>query len=102
MHPLHILLNNGVHVALSSDDPSVFGNMGLTFIFVQVYKFTSTYQELCAYIESQVLVSSEVTGLSTLGQLAQLEDSLEVDCFPTCLVVMPTYRTIFYHERRGK
>ncbi|GLB42927.1 putative adenosine [Lyophyllum shimeji] len=57
MHPLPILLNNGVPVALCSDDPSVFGNMGLTFDFFQV------------------LVASELTGLSTLGQLAR--DSLE-------------------------
>ncbi|KAF9469287.1 hypothetical protein BDZ94DRAFT_1303779 [Collybia nuda] len=57
MHPLPILLNNGVPVALSSDDPSVFGNMGLTFDFFQV------------------LVSSEVSGLSTLRQFAR--DSLE-------------------------
>ncbi|KAG5654129.1 hypothetical protein H0H81_007181 [Sphagnurus paluster] len=57
MHPLPILLNNGVPVALCSDDPAVFGNMGLTFDFFQV------------------LVASEVTGLTTLGQLAR--DSLE-------------------------
>ena len=36
MHPLPVLLNNGVPVALGSDDPSVFGNMGLTFDFFQV------------------------------------------------------------------
>ena len=36
MHPLPVLLNNGVPVALSCDDPSVFGNMGLTFDFYQV------------------------------------------------------------------
>ena len=36
MHPLPVLLNNGVPVALSCDDPSVFGNMGLTFDFFQV------------------------------------------------------------------
>ncbi|KAG6909611.1 hypothetical protein DXG01_016393 [Tephrocybe rancida] len=57
MHILPILVNSGVPVALCSDDPSVFGNMGLTFDFFQV------------------LVSSEVTGLSTLGQLAR--DSLQ-------------------------
>ncbi|RDB21042.1 Adenosine deaminase CECR1-A [Hypsizygus marmoreus] len=57
MHPLPILLNNGVPVALCSDDPAVFGNMGLTFDFFQV------------------LVSSEITGLSTLSKLAR--DSLE-------------------------
>lgn len=57
MHALPILLNNGVPVALCSDDPAVFGNMGLTFDFFQV------------------LVASELTGLGTLGQLAR--DSLE-------------------------
>lgn len=36
MHPLPILLNNGVPVALCSDDPAVFGNMGLTFDYFQV------------------------------------------------------------------
>ncbi|EKM82478.1 hypothetical protein AGABI1DRAFT_68123, partial [Agaricus bisporus var. burnettii JB137-S8] len=57
MHPLPIMLNHGIPVALSSDDPSVFGNMGLTYDFFQV------------------LVSSEVTGLNTLGALAR--DSIE-------------------------
>ncbi|KAF8891213.1 hypothetical protein BD779DRAFT_1513860, partial [Infundibulicybe gibba] len=57
MHPLPILMNNGVPVALCSDDPSVFGNMGLTYDFFQV------------------LVSSELTGLTALGELAR--DSLE-------------------------
>jgi len=36
MHPLPALLNNGVPVALCSDDPAVFGNMGLTFDYYQV------------------------------------------------------------------
>lgn len=36
MHPLPILFNNGVPVALCCDDPSIFGNMGLTFDFYQV------------------------------------------------------------------
>ncbi|KAH7926643.1 Metallo-dependent hydrolase [Leucogyrophana mollusca] len=53
MHPLPILLNNGVPVALSSDDPAVFQNMGLSFDFFQV------------------LAASEVTGLLTLGHLAR-------------------------------
>ncbi|KAL0946743.1 hypothetical protein HGRIS_012921 [Hohenbuehelia grisea] len=57
MHPLPIVLNHGVPVALCSDDPSVFGNMGLTFDFFQVF------------------VSSEVTGLIQLGELAR--DSLK-------------------------
>ena len=36
MHPLPALMNQGVHVALCSDDPAVFGNMGLSFDFFQV------------------------------------------------------------------
>lgn len=36
MHPLPVLLNNGLTVALCPDDPSVFGNMGLSFDFYQV------------------------------------------------------------------
>ncbi|TFY61302.1 hypothetical protein EVJ58_g4596 [Rhodofomes roseus] len=52
-HPLPILVNHGVHVSLCSDDPAVFGNMGLTFDFFQV------------------LMASEVTGLLTLGEFAR-------------------------------
>ncbi|KAG7092704.1 hypothetical protein E1B28_009034 [Marasmius oreades] len=52
-HPLPILLNHGIHVALCSDDPSVFGNMGLTFDYFQV------------------LVASEQTGLIQLGEMAK-------------------------------
>ncbi|KAI5124292.1 hypothetical protein M0805_008900 [Coniferiporia weirii] len=51
-HPLPVLLNNGVPVALSSDDPAIFGNMGLSFDFFQV------------------LVASEVNGLFTLKDVA--------------------------------
>ena len=36
MHPLPILMNQGIHIALSSDDPAMFGNMGLSFDFFQV------------------------------------------------------------------
>ncbi|KAF9564345.1 Metallo-dependent hydrolase [Agrocybe pediades] len=57
MHPLPVLMNYGVPVSLCSDDPAVFGNMGLTFDYFQV------------------LVASEITGLSTLGALAR--DSFE-------------------------
>ncbi|KAG6814602.1 hypothetical protein H0H92_000131 [Tricholoma furcatifolium] len=57
MHILPVLVNSGVPVALCSDDPAVFGNMGLTFDFYQV------------------LVSSELTGLGTLRRFAM--DSLE-------------------------
>ncbi|KAL5632815.1 hypothetical protein ACGC1H_005684 [Rhizoctonia solani] len=60
MHPLPVLLNNGVSVALSSDNPSVFGNMGLSFDFFQV------------------IMASEITNLLSLKQLARqsLEHSL--------------------------
>jgi adenosine deaminase CECR1 len=58
MHPLPIILNQGVPVTLNSDDPSVFGAMGLSYDFFQV------------------LVSSETTGLITLAQMAR--DSIEV------------------------
>jgi len=30
------MMNNGVPISLNSDDPSVFGNMGLTYDFFQV------------------------------------------------------------------
>ncbi|EGN95555.1 hypothetical protein SERLA73DRAFT_113169 [Serpula lacrymans var. lacrymans S7.3] len=53
MHPLPVLVNNGIPVALSSDDPAVFGNMGLTYDFFQV------------------LVASEITGLIMLGHFAR-------------------------------
>ncbi|KAI0647558.1 Metallo-dependent hydrolase [Trametes meyenii] len=50
MHPLPAIINQGVHVALCSDDPSAFGNMGLSFDFFQVF------------------VASEVNGLATLRE----------------------------------
>ncbi|KAG1756381.1 Metallo-dependent hydrolase [Suillus paluster] len=53
MHPLPIIMNQGIPVVLSSDDPAMFNNMGLSFDFFQV------------------LVASEVTGLLTLGQMAR-------------------------------
>lgn len=36
MHPLPVLLNNGVPVTLNCDDPAAFGNLGLTYDFYQV------------------------------------------------------------------
>jgi len=52
-HPVASLINQGVAVALCSDDPSVFGNMGLSFDFFQV------------------LMGSDINGLLTLGMLAR-------------------------------
>ncbi|KZS88375.1 adenosine deaminase-related growth [Sistotremastrum niveocremeum HHB9708] len=53
MHPLPILLNHGVPVTLNNDDPSIFGNFGLSYDFFQV------------------LISSEVSGLMTLADIAR-------------------------------
>ncbi|KAG1891402.1 Metallo-dependent hydrolase [Suillus subluteus] len=53
MHPLPIIMNQGIPVVLSSDDPAMFNSMGLSFDFFQV------------------LVASEVTGLLTLSQMAR-------------------------------
>lgn len=74
MHPLPVLLNNGVPVALSCDDPSAFGNMGLTFDFFQVRIICG--KKACLTGAMQVLVASEMSGLGTLGTLAR--DSIEV------------------------
>ncbi|KIK37706.1 hypothetical protein CY34DRAFT_810088 [Suillus luteus UH-Slu-Lm8-n1] len=63
MHPLPILINHGVPVALSSDDPSLFQNMGLSFDFFQV------------------LAASDVTGLLTLGHIAR--DSIQYSMLTT-------------------
>ncbi|KAI0780414.1 Metallo-dependent hydrolase [Trametes elegans] len=60
MHPLPAIINQGVHVALCSDDPSAFGNMGLSFDFFQVF------------------VASEVNDLSTLRQFVW--DSIQYSC----------------------
>lgn len=60
MHPLPIMLNNGLPVALCSDDPAVFGSMGLSYDYFQV------------------LASSDLSGLMTLGELAQ--DSIKFSC----------------------
>lgn len=76
MHPLPVLLNNGVPVVLSCDDPSVFGNMGLTFDFFQVRIICGKISKACLTGAMQVLVASEMSGLATLGTLAR--DSIEV------------------------
>lgn len=64
-HPLPVLLNNGIPLSLNSDDLAVFNTMGLSYDFYQA------------------LVSSEISGLSTLAQLAL--DSLQVG-FTRCTV----------------
>ncbi|KAG1888989.1 Metallo-dependent hydrolase [Suillus fuscotomentosus] len=53
MHPLPVIMNQGIPVVLSSDDPAMFNSMGLSFDFFQV------------------LVASEVTGLLALGHMAR-------------------------------
>ncbi|KAI9430924.1 hypothetical protein H4582DRAFT_1342239 [Lactarius indigo] len=63
MHPLPAMINQGVLVTLNSDDPSVFGAMGLSYDFYQVF------------------VSSETTGLITLKQIAL--DSIEFSTLGT-------------------
>ncbi|KAM5538015.1 hypothetical protein V8D89_008212 [Ganoderma adspersum] len=72
MHPLPALMNQGVHVALCSDDPAVFGNMGLSFDFFQVF------------------VASDVHGLATLRELvwdsirySALEEDEQTEAFAT-------------------
>ncbi|KAI0780415.1 Metallo-dependent hydrolase [Trametes elegans] len=60
MHPLPILLSQGVPLTLNSDDPAAFGNMGLSFDFFQV------------------LIASEVTGLLAVKELARR--SLKYGC----------------------
>jgi hypothetical protein len=76
MHPLPILLNNGIPVTLCSDDPAVFGNMGLTFDYFQVFLASLWILSSLLTIVSQVLVSSEITGLITLRDMAR--NSLKV------------------------
>ncbi|KAH8830031.1 hypothetical protein DL96DRAFT_1783257, partial [Flagelloscypha sp. PMI_526] len=53
MHPLPAFLNHGIPIVLSNDDPGVFGNLGLTYDFFQV------------------LMSSEVSGLLTMAEIAR-------------------------------
>jgi adenosine deaminase len=69
MHPLAIAINHGIPVCLCSDDPAVFGSMGLSFDYYQV------------------LVASEITGLMTLGKIARdsLKVSLVDEHLPCCI-----------------
>ena len=71
MHPLPILMNQGVHVALSSDDPAIFGNMGLSFDYYQVCLLFSASDLGDGDPVAQVLVASEVSGLTTMGEVAR-------------------------------
>jgi adenosine deaminase CECR1 len=80
MHPFPILLNHGVPVALCSDDPAVFGSMGLSYDFFQVNRYTDE-AVVSRLIILQVLVSSDVTGILTLGEIAR--KSIEVMIFPS-------------------
>ncbi|PVG02591.1 adenosine deaminase-related growth [Serendipita vermifera] len=56
-HPLAAMLNHGVPIALASDDPGIFSNLGLSYDFFQV------------------VMGSEISGLMTLAVLAR--DSLK-------------------------
>jgi adenosine deaminase CECR1 len=76
MHPLPILLNNGIPVVLCSDDPAVFGNMGLTYDLFQVSILPFRTVSMSLTVCCQVLIASEVRGLIALGEMAR--DSLEV------------------------
>ena len=38
-------MNQGVHVALCSDDPAVFGNMGLSFDFFQASAYYMLFSD---------------------------------------------------------
>jgi len=86
MHPIASVLNHGIPVCLCSDDPSAFGNLGLSFDFYQV------------------LVSSEQTGLITLGEIAL--DSLKVkSTFLTislCVSLLTTAFSIRHSKRRKR
>ena len=75
MHPLPVLINNGVPVTLSSDDPAIFGNLNLSYDFFQV-GFLSPCDIHSSSPSGQVLVSSEISGLATLAVAAR--DSIEV------------------------
>ena len=76
MHPLPAIINHGVPVALCSDDPSVFGNMGLTFDFFQVRHGAMISVTDADPGAEQVFVASEVNDLSTLHEFVW--DSIRV------------------------
>jgi len=66
-HPMPALIAHGVEVVISNDDPSAFGNLGLSWDFFQV------------------IVSSEVTGLSELGVIARRSLEVRLPSFPARL-----------------
>lgn len=81
-HPLASLINQDVPVALCSDDPSVFGNMGLSFDFFQVRQSHNfNLVKPTPIVSPQVLMGGDINGLLTLGMLAR--QSLEVGFHPT-------------------
>ena len=85
MHPLPILLNHGVPIALNSDDPAIFGYMGLSYDFFQV------------------IASSEVTGLLTLAQIAR--DSITVGVLTafvtSCSNSVFSFRPLIIRRKQG-
>ena len=81
MHPLPALMNQGVHVALCSDDPAVFGNMGLSFDF-----FQACHLVIFAYLYVnvgllQVFVASDIHGIATLRELVWDSIRVRYDAF---------------------
>ena len=82
MHPIASVLNHGIPVCLCSDDPSAFGNLGLSFDFYQV------------------LVSSEQTGLITLGEIAL--DSLKVSYLLAHLPPLTVFLVVLDARSGGK
>lgn len=70
------------HTIASSDDPAVFGDLGLSYHYFQMWSIqTLRLGEPFVhglYTLLEVLVSSEVNGLRTLGLLAR--ESLVVSC----------------------
>ena len=65
------MVNNGVPVALCSDDPAIFGNMGLTYDFFQVSQSWQYFYQPSPKAISKVLVGSEINGLMTMKALAR-------------------------------
>ncbi len=45
------MLNHGVPIALGSDDPGIFSNMGLTYDFFQVSRQVGTLERFTHYCQ---------------------------------------------------